>query len=95
MMREIANPTMLHDGSSWGGLSAMSAVIAAEAGFTGAPAVTIEALAATWPQLCDAVAGDNAPDVPNPGQRDDDGDGFGDISDMCRTIASPTNTARF
>jgi len=43
MMREIANPTMLHDGSSWGGLSAMSAVIAAEAGFTGAPAVTIEA----------------------------------------------------
>lgn len=43
MMREIANPTMLHDGSSWGGLSAMSAVVAAEAGFTGAPAVTIEA----------------------------------------------------
>jgi len=43
MMREIANPTMLHDGASWGGLSAMSAVIAAEAGFTGAPAVTIEA----------------------------------------------------
>lgn len=43
MMREIANPTMLHDGASWGALSAMSAVIAAEAGFTGAPAVTIEA----------------------------------------------------
>ena len=53
MMREIANPTMLHDGASWGGLSAMSAVIAAEAGFTGAPAVTIEAADAAphWADL--------------------------------------------
>lgn len=53
MMREIANPTMLHDGASWGGLSAMSAVIAAEAGFSGAPAVTIEAAEAAphWADL--------------------------------------------
>ena len=43
MMREIANPTMLHDGSGWGALAGMSAAIQAELGFTGAPAVTIEA----------------------------------------------------
>jgi 2-methylcitrate dehydratase PrpD len=43
MMREIANPTMLHDGSGWGALAGMSAAILAERGFTGAPAVTIEA----------------------------------------------------
>lgn len=43
MMREIASPTMLHDGSGWGALAGMSAAILAEQGFTGAPAVTIEA----------------------------------------------------
>jgi 2-methylcitrate dehydratase PrpD len=43
MMREIATPTMLHDGSGWGALAGMSAAILAEAGFTGAPAITIEA----------------------------------------------------
>lgn len=43
MMREIANPTMLHDGSGWGALAGMSAAILAENGFTGAPAVTVEA----------------------------------------------------
>ena len=55
MMREIANPTMLHDGASWGALSAMSAVIAAETGFTGAPAVTVEdeAVAKYWADLAD------------------------------------------
>ncbi|WP_170405923.1 MmgE/PrpD family protein [Ruegeria arenilitoris] len=42
MMREIANPTMLHDGSGWGALVGMSAAILAERGFTGAPAITIE-----------------------------------------------------
>ena len=42
MMREIANPTMLHDGSGWGALAGMSAAILAERGFTGAPAITIE-----------------------------------------------------
>ena len=42
MMREIANPTMLHDGSGMGALIGISALILAERGFTGAPAVTIE-----------------------------------------------------
>ena len=42
MMREIANPTMLHDGSGWGALAGMSAAILAESGFTGAPALTVE-----------------------------------------------------
>lgn len=43
MMREIATPTMLHDGSAWGAMAGVSAAIQAEMGFTGAPAVTIEA----------------------------------------------------
>ncbi len=53
MMREIANPTMLHDGSGWGALAGMSAAILAENGFTGAPAVTIEAAEAAshWADL--------------------------------------------
>lgn len=53
MMREIANPTMLHDGSGMGALVGMSAVSLAELGFTGAPAVTVEApeCAAHWDDL--------------------------------------------
>ncbi|MEC3860428.1 MmgE/PrpD family protein [Mesobacterium sp. TK19101] len=43
MMREIATPTMLHDGSGWGALAGMSAAVLAGEGFTGAPAVTVEA----------------------------------------------------
>lgn len=43
MMREIATPTMLHDGSGWGALAGMTAAILAEGGFTGAPAITVEA----------------------------------------------------
>ncbi|MDP5217750.1 MmgE/PrpD family protein [Ruegeria sp. 2205SS24-7] len=42
MMREIANPTMLHDGSGWGAMVGISAAILAERGFTGAPAITVE-----------------------------------------------------
>ena len=42
MMREIANPTMLHDGSGMGALVGLSAAIMAEQGFTGAPAITLE-----------------------------------------------------
>ncbi|MEX0365570.1 MAG: MmgE/PrpD family protein [Ruegeria sp.] len=42
MMREIANPTMLHDGSGWGAMVGISSAILAERGFTGAPAITIE-----------------------------------------------------
>lgn len=43
MMREIATPTMLHDGSGMGALVGVSALIMAEMGFTGAPAITVEA----------------------------------------------------
>ncbi len=43
MMREIAHPTMLHDGSGMGALTGLSAAILAEEGFTGAPALTVEA----------------------------------------------------
>jgi 2-methylcitrate dehydratase PrpD len=53
MMREIANPTMLHDGSGYGALVGMSAIIMAEMGFTGAPAMTVEApeAASYWTDL--------------------------------------------
>lgn len=53
MMREIANPTMLHDGSGWGALVGISAAILAENGFTGAPAITVEAedVAPHWADL--------------------------------------------
>ncbi len=53
MMREIANPTMLHDGSGWGALVGISAAVLAEKGFTGAPAITIEAeeVASHWQDL--------------------------------------------
>lgn len=42
MMREIATPTMLHDGSGMGALTGVMAVELAVRGFTGAPAVTVE-----------------------------------------------------
>lgn len=51
MMREIATPTMLHDGSGWGALAGMTAAILAGRGFTGAPAVTVEAPAPFWADL--------------------------------------------
>ncbi|MEO1107148.1 MAG: MmgE/PrpD family protein [Pseudomonadota bacterium] len=53
MMREIANPTMLHDGSGWGALVGLSAAVLAERGFTGAPAITIESdeAASHWSDL--------------------------------------------
>ncbi len=55
MMREIDNPTMLHDGSGMGALIGVSAVIQASRGFTGAPAITVEAdeVAAIWADLGD------------------------------------------
>ena len=43
MMRVIDTPTMLHDGSAWGALAGVTAVYLADQGFTGAPAVTVEA----------------------------------------------------
>ncbi|MFT5504473.1 MAG: 2-methylcitrate dehydratase PrpD [Gammaproteobacteria bacterium] len=53
MMREIANPTMLHDGSGWGAMVGVSSAVLAENGFTGAPAITIEAekVAQYWSDL--------------------------------------------
>jgi len=42
MMREIANPSMLHDGTGWGAPTGIHAVLIAEDGFEGAPAATVE-----------------------------------------------------
>lgn len=42
MMREIANPTMLHDGSGMGALVGCMAILMAEQGFEGAPAITVD-----------------------------------------------------
>ena len=51
MMREIANPTMLHDGSGMGAMVGTMAVLLAEDGFTGAPAVTVEDVTEAWADL--------------------------------------------
>ena len=53
MMREIATPTMLHDGSGMGALVGTMAVLMAEDGFKGAPAITVEAeeASAHWADL--------------------------------------------
>lgn len=56
MMREIANPTMLHDGSGMGAMVGCMAALMARDGFQGAPAITIEAqdVAHIWADLgCD------------------------------------------
>ncbi|MGE0007784.1 MAG: MmgE/PrpD family protein [Parvibaculaceae bacterium] len=56
MMREIATPTMLHDGSGWGALAGLTAATLAGRGFTGAPAITVEApeVARHWADLGDS-----------------------------------------
>ena len=51
MMREIATPTMLHDGSGMGAFVGLSAAVMAELGFTGAPAITVESAPAFWADL--------------------------------------------
>ncbi|MGB7241286.1 MAG: MmgE/PrpD family protein [Sulfitobacter sp.] len=53
MMREIANPTMLHDGSGMGALTGSMAALLAMRGFQGAPAITVEnpEVAAIWADL--------------------------------------------
>jgi 2-methylcitrate dehydratase PrpD len=53
MMREIATPTMLHDGSGMGALVGLSAAVLAANGFAGAPAITVEApeVARHWDDL--------------------------------------------
>ncbi len=53
MMRCIDHPTMVKDGSGWGAMAGVSALLLAEAGFTGAPALTLEdpATDALWADL--------------------------------------------
>jgi len=53
MMREIDNPTMLHDGSGMGALAGTMGTLMAMRGFTGAPAITAEApeVAGIWADL--------------------------------------------
>lgn len=53
MMREIDNPTMLHDGSGMGALVGCNATLLAQRGFTGAPAITVESAEAApfWQDL--------------------------------------------
>ena len=53
MMRCIDHPTMVKDGSGWGAMAGVSAAYLARDGFTGAPAITIEApeVAAYWADL--------------------------------------------
>jgi len=49
MMRCIDHPTMVKDGSGWGAFAGVSAAYLAADGFTGAPAITIEAGGAAEP----------------------------------------------
>lgn len=53
MMRVIDHPTMLKDGSGWGAMAGVSATLLARAGFTGAPAITVEGgeVASFWADL--------------------------------------------
>jgi 2-methylcitrate dehydratase PrpD len=46
LLRCLAHPTMVKDGSGWGAMTGMSATYLAAAGFTGAPAETVEGLQA-------------------------------------------------
>src|SRR5690606_37567270 len=43
MMRCVDQPTMVKDGSGWGAMAGVTAAFLAREGFTGAPAVTVEA----------------------------------------------------
>lgn len=53
MMRCIDHPTMLKDGSGWGGMAGVCAAYLARSGFTGAPAITAEShdVADLWGDL--------------------------------------------
>jgi len=55
MMRCIDHPTMVKDGSGWGAMAGVSAAYLARDGFTGAPAITVEAddVASYWAELGD------------------------------------------
>ncbi|MDU8910530.1 MmgE/PrpD family protein [Aestuariicoccus sp. MJ-SS9] len=51
MMRCIDHPTMVKDGSGWGAMAGVSAAQLAARGFTGAPAITVEAAPEFWADL--------------------------------------------
>lgn len=53
MMRCIDHPTMVKDGSGWGALTGISSALLAQAGFTGAPAITLSdpAVVDIWSDL--------------------------------------------
>lgn len=51
MMRCIDHPTMVRDGVGWGAPSGVTAAYLAQAGFTGAPALTCEDTPAFWTDL--------------------------------------------
>jgi len=53
MMRCIDHPTMVKDGSGWGAMAGVSAAYLAQAGFTGAPALTVEQAPQYWADLGD------------------------------------------
>lgn len=55
MLRCIDYPTMVKDGSGWGSMSGVTAAMMAQAGFSGAPAITVEAadVAEIWADLGD------------------------------------------
>ena len=48
IMRCIDHPTMLKDGSGWGAMAGVSAAYLAQSGFTGAPAISMEAAMTGW-----------------------------------------------
>ncbi|NRB01219.1 MAG: MmgE/PrpD family protein, partial [Rhodobacteraceae bacterium] len=51
MMRCIDHPTMVKDGSGWGAMAGVSAVLLARDGFTGAPALTLDTPEDIWADL--------------------------------------------
>jgi 2-methylcitrate dehydratase PrpD len=53
MMRCIDHPTMVKDGSGWGAMTGVSAGLMAKRGFTGAPALTVDApeVSSIWANL--------------------------------------------
>ena len=53
IMRVVDHPSMLKDGSGWGAMAGVSAAFLAADGFTGAPALTVEApsVASIWVDL--------------------------------------------
>jgi 2-methylcitrate dehydratase PrpD len=53
ILRVCEAPSMLKDGSSWGAHAGVTAALLAEAGFTGAPAITVENAPECWRDLGD------------------------------------------